>query len=184
MTLKKNIIEITGASLIPSFSVYVLEVTKEKEKWYYVGMTGDNHYPSARSPFHRLSGHLELVSTSTQNQLRGYIASKIFGLKETKELNSGHLNQIDIRMHHFPIDGFTPWNFGGMHKENLSKNQKHYDDYKLKQRSVARIEERVIGLGKEKFGDRILNAKGTTRQLQSVEDEKLALEIFREVFNG
>ena len=47
-----------------------IEITDRKQKWYYIGMTGDPYYPSARAAFHRISGHLELSSSSTQNQLQ------------------------------------------------------------------------------------------------------------------
>ncbi len=65
-----NTLEIPGSFLVPGFSIYVLEIRKEKEKWFYIGMTGDPYYPSARAAFHRISGHLELSSRSTQNQLQ------------------------------------------------------------------------------------------------------------------
>lgn len=63
-------LEIPGSFLVPGFSIYVLEIRKEKEKWFYIGMTGDPYYPYARAAFHRISGHLELSSRSRQNQLR------------------------------------------------------------------------------------------------------------------
>jgi len=63
-------LEIPGSFLVPGFCIYVLEIVKEKQKWFYIGMTGDPHYPSARSAYYRLVGHLELNQRSTQNQLR------------------------------------------------------------------------------------------------------------------
>ena len=65
-----NTLEIPGSFLVPGFCIYVLEIVKEKQKWFYIGMTGDPHYPSARSAYYRLVGHLELNQRSTQNQLR------------------------------------------------------------------------------------------------------------------
>ncbi len=65
-----NTLEIPGLFLVPGFCIYVLEIVKEKQKWFYIGMTGDPHYPSARSAYYRLVGHLELNQRSTQNQLR------------------------------------------------------------------------------------------------------------------
>ena len=78
-----NTLEIPGSFLVPGFSIYVLEIRKEKEKWFYIGMTGDPYYPPARAAFHRISGHLELSRGSTQNQLM--LAFKKAGSMEDAE---------------------------------------------------------------------------------------------------
>lgn len=93
----KNTLEIPGSILVPGFSIYVLEIKKEREKWFYIGMTGDPHYPSARAAFHRISGHLELSKRSTQNQLRIALSEKL-GIKDDKDLE-----KITIEMYHYPI---------------------------------------------------------------------------------
>ena len=72
-----NTLEIPGSFLVPGFCIYVLEIVKEKQKWFYIGMTGDPHYPSARSAYYRLVGHLELNQRSTQNQLRIALKEKL-----------------------------------------------------------------------------------------------------------
>ncbi len=79
MSLSKlyKTLEIPGSFLVPGFCIYVLEIVKEKQKWFYIGMTGDPHYPSARSAYYRLVGHLELNQRSTQNQLRITVNQKL-----------------------------------------------------------------------------------------------------------
>jgi hypothetical protein len=81
-------LEIDGRFLVPGVSIYLLEVEcrykKYSGKYFYVGMTGDNYYPSARSAMHRLAGHIEKAKPSTQNQLsKGF--RRIFGKKEDEK---------------------------------------------------------------------------------------------------
>ena len=95
-----NTLEIPGSFLVPGFSIYVLEIRKENEKWFYIGMTGDPHYPSARAAFPRIAGHLELSTRSTQNQLR--IAMK----EKLGVLTDDDFKKTTIKMHHYPIEGF------------------------------------------------------------------------------
>ena len=94
-----NSLEIPGSLLIPGFSIYLLEIKREQDKWFYIGMTGDPHYPSARAAFHRISGHLELLRRSTQNQLR-------HALKGLGIISDDDYRQITIKMYHFAIEGF------------------------------------------------------------------------------
>src|ERR1039458_3192357 len=93
---------VPGSFLLPGFSIYLLEIdlkkNGEKNKWFYIGMTGDPFYPSARAPFHRISGHLELSKHSTQNQLM--VALRKQGVDEND------YNDLTINMHHYAIDGY------------------------------------------------------------------------------
>jgi len=66
--LNYNCLEFNGELLNPSFSIYLFEIRKGSKKFFYIGMTGDSHYPSARSILHRLSGHIDLRKKSTQSQ--------------------------------------------------------------------------------------------------------------------
>lgn len=89
-----NTLEIPGSFLVPGFCIYVLEIVKEKQKWFYIGMTGDPHYPSARAAFHRISGHLELSKRSTQNQLQIVMKEQLsepgfMGLNDYPDSNMG-----------------------------------------------------------------------------------------------
>jgi len=163
-----NSIEIPGSFLIPGFSIYVLEIIKEKNKWFYIGMTGDPYYPSARSAFHRLSGHLELNTRSTQNQL-------LIALNQKLNINSVEdLKKLDIRMHHFPIEGFRRITDKKLDNVTMQKLQQteEYKDYKIKQKKVAVLENALI----YKLDDKLLNK--TIGKI--IEEDKID---FPEVYN-
>ena len=107
--LSYNCIEFGGELLHPSFSVYLFEIWKENEMHFYVGMTGDHHYPSARSILHRLSGHIDLSKRSTQSQLQGALL-KLFQLNKGESLSLKQLKTLRIKLHHWPIGGYQGWN--------------------------------------------------------------------------
>lgn len=135
-----NTLEISGSFLVPGFSIYVLEIIRDKEKWFYIGMTGDPHYPSARAAFHRLSGHLELANRSTQNQLR-------IALKEKLGVESdADLKKLTIKMHHYPIDGFERITDKILDNETAKelKQTEEYKKYKVIQRKVLSLENALI----------------------------------------
>lgn len=139
--MQKNILEIPGAFLVvPGFSIYVLEITRDKEKWFYIGITGDPHYPSARAAFHRLSGHLELTRRSTQNQLQIALKEKL-GVESDEDLK-----KITIKMHHYPIEGFTKIIDEVLHNETVKelKKTEAYKEYKNLQRKVLTLENALI----------------------------------------
>jgi hypothetical protein len=155
-----NTLEIPGSFLVPGFSIYVLEIsrgfdtspkagtTQPPEKWFYIGMTGDPHYPSARAAFHRISGHLELSSRSTQNQLM--LALQKLGIKDEKSFN-----EITIKMHHYPIAGFKRITEKILSKETV-KELKLTDEYKSYQKArkkVLELENALIF----KLKDKLLN---------------------------
>ncbi len=140
-------LEIKGNMLMPGFSIYLLEIRYTgKPRYYYVGMTGDSYFPSARSAFHRISGHLELAK-STQNQL-------ITGIKEQMLLKDEDFVNLHLKMHHFPISGFVKWN--GKVSE-FDNNCVEYNNYKIGQEKVRVFENTMIHFLKEKIGVRLLN---------------------------
>lgn len=141
-------IEFSGLALHPSFSIYMIEIVKGKNRFFYVGMTGDGHYPSARSILHRLAGHIDLSKKSTQSQLMKGIKEKIFDNKET--LTESEWASLHIKLHHWPIEGFEPWN--GDLKE-INKESNDYLKYKEIQNQVAKLEKKIIG----EFGNKLLN---------------------------
>ena len=145
----QNVIEIPGAFLVPGFSIYVLEVIKDNKKWFYIGMTGDPYYPSARSAFHRLSGHLEKSKGSTQNQLKIALHEKL-GITNDKELS-----KLTFRMYHYPISGFREFTADIFDTITVSelKNTGEYEDYKRSQRLVHTLEKALIF----KLGEKRLN---------------------------
>lgn len=142
-------LEIDGKMLVSGFSLYVLEIIYLQKKYFYIGITGDPVYESARSAFYRLSGHLEYKNKrSTQNQLYKAL-TKIFKAQNHVEWEKC-ISKTKIVMHRFSIDGF----------EAKAVTQRASDNYKLKQRELARVEDNVIYELREIFGkagDRILN---------------------------
>lgn len=142
-----NTLEIAGTFLVPGFSIYVLEIKKENEKWFYIGMTGDPHYPSARAAFHRISGHLELSKRSTQNQLR-IALSKELGIIDDKDLE-----KITIKMYHYPIEGFKKITDKTLDDELVKqlKPTEAYKEYKTIQQKVLALENLLIFELKDKL---------------------------------
>lgn len=128
-------LKFSGSFLIPGFSVYVLEIEKSGQKYFYIGMTGDPFYPSARAAFHRLSGHLEKVKKSKQNQLWLALKTKLNAQSEVD------LVGLNIRMHHFPIEGFKKWVLSDLHHKSIKANQgrKEYRTYKEMQQEMFEL---------------------------------------------
>lgn len=141
-------ISFNGLALHPTFSVYLFEIEKEKQKYFYVGMTGDSHYPSVRSILHRLTGHIDLSSRSTQSQFIKALKEKVF-VKEI--LNREELEQLSIQLHHWPVEGFTPISEDEF--KNLDKAYADYKAYKAIQTKVLALESKIIG----EYHDRLLN---------------------------
>ncbi|HBF18786.1 MAG TPA: hypothetical protein DDW81_01750 [Cryomorphaceae bacterium] len=150
--LKYNQLQIPGAMLLPGFSIYLLELNIQGEKQYYVGMTGDPYYPSARAAFHRISGHLELLDRSTQNQLKKVL--------DKLELTDEDIADVNIIMHHFPIEGYQKWELTkSFKKEEMERvrNSAEYGAYKKRQRQIKALEDALI-YGLKKSGQvHILN---------------------------
>lgn len=142
-----NTLEIPGSFLVPGFSIYVLEIIKEKEKWFYIGMTGDPHYPSARSAYYRLVGHLELNKRSTQNQLRIAMKGKL-GINNDEDFKN-----VTLRMHHYPIPGFKRLADKLSDKEEVKrlKQTPAYEEYKKIQQQILALENALIFELKDKL---------------------------------
>ena len=103
-------------------------------------MTGDPFYPSARAAFHRLSAHLEKKNNSKQNQL--WVALK----EDVGVQNNAELASLNIKMHHFPIEGYIEWEYNSMHHSAVKKHNKSkaYLDYKKVQIKILELEEKLI----------------------------------------
>ena len=135
-----DILKFNGSFLIPGFSIYLLEIIKGDDKFFYIGMTGDPFYPSARSGFHRLAGHLENAERSTQNQLWVGLREKA-GIIDPNDFFS-----LKIKMHHFPIPGFVKWSGKSLHHEEIkaSMHLKEYTDYETMQKNILALEKALI----------------------------------------
>ena len=154
--VQPKVLEFNGEMLFPSFSIYLFEIFNQVDNktYFYVGMTGDNYYPSARSILHRLAGHIDLPKTSTQNQfLKGLktICQPINGTF-TKE----QLSALNIRLYHWPIESFEKWS-GEM--KNFVGTRK-YKIYKRNQEKVANLEKTIIFDFKKKLFNETNGKKG------------------------
>lgn len=168
-----NTLEIPGSFLEPGFSIYVLEIVKEKEKWFYIGMTGDPHYPSARAAFHRISGHLELSSRSTQNQLQ--IALKEKGIVK----NEKDFEKLNIKMHHYPLPGFkriTEKQLTTKTMQQLVKTQ-DYSDYQKLRKKILALESALIYELKNKLLNKTKGVPLRTNQVPYPEIYKVIIEL-------
>jgi hypothetical protein len=166
--MKGNVLEIPGSFLEPGFSIYLFEIQSESEKFFYIGMTGDNYYPSARSAIYRLSGHFEKHSRSTQNQLRKALNEKI---------NIADFSKITIKMHHFPIAGYEScFHLLKTFTKRLTQKRK-YKAYKEIQKKVLNLENKLI------FDFKNINLLNNTpgKNCDGLEPEYV--EIYKEVAN-
>lgn len=164
-------IEFSGLALHPTFSIYLFEIEKGEEKFYYIGMTGDGHYPSARSILHRLAGHIDLGKKSTQSQFIKGLKKYVFEGKE--KLTAEDWEALKIKLHHWPIPGLEPWE-GDL--ENLDKNSDDYIKYKETQIEVMNLEKMIIG----ELGPKLFNrSKGNA----SLQPESKYLTIYNDIKN-
>jgi hypothetical protein len=164
-------IEFSGLARHPTFSIYLFDIKKGTEKFFYIGMTGDGHYPSARSILHRLAGHIDLGKKSTQSQFIKRLKEKVFRGKE--KLTAEDWETLHIKLHHWAIPGFETWE--GDFRE-LNKNSDAYQKYKSAQSSVLYLEKKIIG----DFGKRLLNrTKGNSKLLV----ENRFLHIYNNIKN-
>ncbi len=175
MSLNKlhNTLEIPGSFLVPGFCIYVLEIVKEKQKWFYIGMTGDPHYPSARAAFHRISGHLELSKRSTQNQLRIALKEKL-GIATDDDLR-----KITIKMHHYPIEGFTRITDKQLDNETVQqiKLTPAYKEYKKIQQQVLVLENALIFELKDNLLNKTVGKKIKNENISFPEIYKSIIEL-------
>jgi len=148
-----QMLELPGSLLKQGFSVYLLEIVHKEKRLFYVGMTGDKFYPSARAAFHRVSGHLELSDYSTQNQLMK--ALRVYFKRDSIE---DFLDDLIIKMHHFPIAGYKPWKGSKKHELiQLEINSAEYQQYQKRQREIHEFEDAIIFDFEKKLQDRLLN---------------------------
>jgi len=139
--LKNSKITIEGNQLKSIYAVYVIELTHQNEKYYYIGQTGDAHYIAARPPFSRISGHLENTKRSTQNQIYKFIINKLDihspadvsdYTREDKARVETFLSESHITMHIYPLIEFN---------HMLAE-----DEHKNRRQHVLEFEKHVIHL--------------------------------------
>lgn len=146
--MKHTTLTLPGALLVDGFSVYLVEIRYDGKTYYYVGMTGDGHYRSARAGFYRLAGHLEYHNKrSTQNQLLNGLM-RITNTTSRTGL-SRKISKAQIAFHHFGIDGFT--------HDEMRKLAKEDGRYRAQRRQVLDLEKALIHDLQRKVGERLLN---------------------------
>ena len=150
-------IDLPGTQFRRAYLLYVIEVTRNGDAYFYVGQTGDNNYVTARPPFRRLAGHLEDVGQSTQNQVYRFIATEVLGhgdargrttFSETvKQSVEDFLASASIAMHIYRVCPFDPKVERAEHRAIVWE--------------VSRLEQRVIaafqGAGKRLMNKRFIS---------------------------
>lgn len=159
-------LEIKSEFLNPGFCIYLMEiVNSSKKRLFYIGMTGDNYYPSARSAFYRMAGHLEKKKGSTQNQF--HKALKKISANDTPlenrftDKDGIYLKDVIFKMYQFKIEGFKSWEYGdGFNREYMAKlaaneldESKHYKAYRSLYKEVLDLERALISY----FEDSLVN---------------------------
>jgi hypothetical protein len=124
-------IELAGEQFKRTYLLYVIEVCHKEDRYYYVGQTGDKNYRTARPAFRRLSGHLEDIGKSTQNQVYRYIAVKILGYTEAEKQETfdekikqgveDFLVSSTIRMSIYKVQLFDPSISHSEHQTNVRR---------------------------------------------------------------
>ena len=107
-----TIIELKPEWFKVGYYVYIVVIEYRNNNYYYVGMTGDRKYETARSPFYRMGGHLSQLQSSTQNQI-------IKGLKEKLHIQDIEtaLTEMTLTYYCYLIDSF----FKGDLKVHITK---------------------------------------------------------------
>ena len=130
---------IDGKYLKSSYSVYIIELTNNKNNYYYIGQTGDSNYVTARSVFRRLSGHLSDLKSSTQNQLYRFIANKILDINPKRSFSAIQKKMIE----EFLVNSIiTTYSYKILDFNFLANKSEH----KKKWYQVVEFEKRIIKL--------------------------------------
>lgn len=135
-----TIIELKPEWFKPGYYVYIVVMAYKRSKYYYVGMTGDRKFTTARSPFYRMSGHFVQIKSSTQNQVIKGIREK-FGNKNIDKI----LVQSTFTYYCYLIDEFID-------------GQK--DLHKSKRKRAEKVESWLIKQFWERFNSNVFNKKG------------------------
>ena len=161
-------IHIDGKQFENFYLIYIIRLqNRNRNKYYYIGQTGDRFYTTARPAFRRLAGHLEDKGNSTQNQLYKAIAGQILELgfeakksfpEKVKDEVSKYLQQSEIDMFVFPIAKFKDRSDKLQHKKNVSFVE-DVEKHLIKKFIVYHGEEKVLNKKKEQPSDNLKTAK-------------------------
>ncbi len=147
---------LTGEHFRRRYLLYVVELSHEGSKYFYMGQTGDTRVITARPVFRRLAAHLE-DRKSTQNQVYQYVAHDILKFPEdegkktaftegARQAVEEYLVKSNIKMYVYYLEPFlssaTP------------------EEHKKKRRKTQKIEKQVIAVFR-KNGRELMNRKST-----------------------
>ncbi|MBC6995898.1 hypothetical protein QWY85_17220 [Neolewinella lacunae] len=103
-----------------AYYVYFVTILDQDRRLVYVGMTGDRKHTMARSPFYRMAGHFNQL-TSTENQI-------IKGIRKHCAIAVGDqaglvakLKELKITYHAYPLYEFE---FNGSAEDHQKQRQK------------------------------------------------------------
>jgi hypothetical protein len=183
-----NTLTIESEFLNPGFCIYLLEIiNSSKKRLFYIGMTGDNYYPSARSAFYRMAGHLEKKKGSTQNQfhkaLKDVSANDTLLENSFSDKDGIYLKDVIFKMHQFKVEGFKSWEYGdGFNREYMSKlaaneldESKHYQVYRNSYNEVLDLERALISHFKDNLVNKDVRSKHETDH-QKFEEMKIEIQ--------
>ena len=126
------ILTLEGQHFRRNYLLYIIEISHENDKHYYIGQTGDNNAVTARPAFRRLAGHLSDRGSSTENQIYRYIAETVSKHQESGD-NSGNFSEktkqkvedyfvkSTVSMYVYVLQEFPPEIERKIHLENVRK---------------------------------------------------------------
>jgi hypothetical protein len=151
------IVELTGEHFRRQYLLYIIQLTHEKIKYYYVGQTGDTKEITARPVFRRLAAHLE-DRKSTQNQVYQYIAHNLLKCPEIEGRKIAFTEKVKQQVEEFLINSKVT--MFAYHLEpfitHISRNE-----HNIARRKTLQIEKLVIRLLQQN-GKNVMNKKTTT----------------------
>ncbi len=110
LTPEPTIISLKSEWFKMGYYVYVVVMTYRKQRYFYIGMTGDRKHITARSPFYRMSGHF-MLGKSTQNQI-------IKGLRKQlgiEEITDTLLCEVEFTYYAYLLNEFDKTDEKGHH---------------------------------------------------------------------
>ena len=154
-----TIIELQPEWFKMGYYVYIVVIEYKAKKYFYVGMTGDRKYETARSPFYRMGGHFSQIKSSTQNQV-------IKGLQNILGITNVESALPDMRFTYYSylIDSFD---------RNDTSN------HHVKRKKAEQIESSLISKMKTKFKDEFIFNKKLSRN-NYTEAEAISKQLFED----
>lgn len=164
-----NSIEIKGEFFQSSYAVYVVEIAHRpsQKKYFYIGQTGDAHYPIARSPFYRMGGHFE-YRKSTQNQIfkglcRMLLIDEEMDIRGKREAFEAFLVESSVTYYVFPLADFCYSNT----VKKVHRDKRHI---------TLAVETALLQKFKKKYGDALLNKSLVSLKREPTNNEEEMIE--------